>query len=97
MKERNKGKIKNNFWVATSRPKTVDAKAKDRLCSPLHLAAYLLNLDNYYRDNEVVKNPRLMDAIHTCVENSFTTFGANHQVVNMEFSKYIDASGLFGK
>ncbi|GFS33653.1 hypothetical protein Acr_00g0029840 [Actinidia rufa] len=76
----------------------IDAKAKDRLDRPLHLAAYLLNPYYFFKDQSIEDDPMVMDAFITCVEMFFPDdFQLQHLVSNVELLKYKGKVGLFGR
>ncbi|XP_077233649.1 uncharacterized protein LOC143875954 [Tasmannia lanceolata] len=87
------GAFKNNENTYKPILEIIDAKAKDRLDSPLHLAGYFLNPYYYFRDDKVEKDPRVMDAMITCIENFFPDdFDTQHILSNVELLKYKQAS-----
>ncbi|GFS33428.1 HAT transposon superfamily protein [Actinidia rufa] len=76
----------------------IDAKAKDRLDRPLHLAAYLLNPYYFFKDQSIENEPMVMDAFITCVEMFFPDdFQLQHLVLNVELLKYKGKVSSFGR
>ncbi|XP_057463951.1 uncharacterized protein LOC130753827 [Actinidia eriantha] len=76
----------------------IDAKAQDRLDSPLHLAAYLLNPYYFFKDQSIEDDPMVMDAFITCVKMFFPNdFQLQNLVSNVELLKYKERVGSFGK
>jgi hypothetical protein len=67
----------------------IDAKARDRLDSPLHVAAYLLNPYYFFKDQSIQYDPLVMEEIFTCVEKFFPEdIGMQNLVTNVELLKY---------
>ncbi|XP_061994995.1 uncharacterized protein LOC133712901 [Rosa rugosa] len=76
----------------------IDDKARDRLDSPLHLVAYLLNPYYTYKDQSIQNNEVVMDAFFTCVEKFFPDNIETQSVVtNIELGKYMNKKGGFGR
>ncbi|GFS30772.1 hypothetical protein Acr_00g0013980 [Actinidia rufa] len=76
----------------------IDAKAQDRLDSPLHLAAYLLNPYYFFKDQSIEDDPMVMDAFIVCVEMFFPNdIQLQNLVSNVELLKYKEKVGSFRK
>ncbi|XP_004306187.1 PREDICTED: uncharacterized protein LOC101313541 [Fragaria vesca subsp. vesca] len=75
----------------------VDAKARDRLDSPLHVAAYLLNPYYTFADPSLENDEVVMDGFFTCVEKLFPDIQTQNLVINIELHKYLKKEGLFGR
>ncbi|KAL5764322.1 hypothetical protein ACOSP7_016678 [Xanthoceras sorbifolium] len=67
-KEEIKVVLRNNVSVYRPILDIIDSKAKDRLDTPLHKTAYLLNPFYCYKDPEIGKDCDLMNALYACVE-----------------------------
>jgi hypothetical protein len=76
----------------------IDNKMKDRLDSPLHLAAYLLNPYYSYNDDSIFTNEQVMDGFITAVETFYHgDYDKQSKVLNEELHKFKDKQGHFGK
>lgn len=76
----------------------IDAKMKDRLDTPLHLAAYLLNPYYSYNDDSIFTNEQVMDGFMTAVETFYHgDYDKQSKVINEELHKFRDKQGHFGK
>lgn len=49
----------------------IDEKMKDRLDTPLHVAAYFLNPYYFYKDPEIQKDFEVMEGFIACVETYY--------------------------
>lgn len=97
-KEEIKEAFKNNETNYRPIHAIIDAKAKDRLDSPLHLTTYLLNPYYFFKDPNIQSDPLVMDAIFTCVEKFFPDdFNMQSLVINTELLKYKKKEGGFGR
>jgi hypothetical protein len=97
-----KEEIKETFknQEANYRPilEIIDAKARDRLDSPLHLAGYLLNPYYFFKDQSIQYDPLVMEGIFICVEKFFPNdIDAQSMVTNVELLKYKKKEGGFGR
>ncbi|XP_052176485.1 uncharacterized protein LOC127790825 [Diospyros lotus] len=75
----------------------IDARVKDRLDSPLHFAAYLLNPYYLFKDMDMQFDNELMDGFFNAVEMFF--YGDDRMqghILNVELPKYT-CKGVFGK
>ncbi|GAB2279862.1 hypothetical protein Dimus_039388 [Dionaea muscipula] len=78
----------------------IDAKAKDRLDSPLHLVAYMLNPFYYYKESLLQADDAqiVMDGVIECVEHLLPDDEEGQDnVINIELVKYKNKDGAFGK
>ncbi|CAN6869304.1 unnamed protein product [Brassica oleracea] len=76
----------------------IDEKMKDRLDTPLHVAAYFLNPYYCYKDPEIQKDYEVMEGFIACVETYYHgDFEKQNRVVNQELSLYKSKSGSFGR
>ncbi|XP_013617265.1 PREDICTED: uncharacterized protein LOC106323734 [Brassica oleracea var. oleracea] len=76
----------------------IEEKMKDRLDTPLHVAAYFLNPYYFYKDPEIQKDYEVMEGFIACVENYYHgDFEKQNRVVNQELSLYKSKSGSFGR
>ncbi|XP_052177733.1 uncharacterized protein LOC127791758 [Diospyros lotus] len=76
----------------------IEARVKDRLDSPLHFAAYLLNPYYFFKDMSIKLDHEVMDGFFNCVEMFYDTNGElQGHVVNIELPKYTHKEGTFGK
>ncbi|XP_062222565.1 uncharacterized protein LOC133921624 isoform X1 [Phragmites australis] len=76
----------------------IDAKMKDRLDSPLHLAAYFLNPYYGYNDPSIFTDEHVMDGFISAVETFYHgNYDKQSQVLNEELYKYKDKLGHFAK
>lgn len=76
----------------------IDSRVKDRLDSPLHLTAYLLNPYYYYKDDEAKNDPNCMGALLICTEAFFPDdYEAQNSVCNIELHRYKAMEGIFSK
>ncbi|CAN6900566.1 unnamed protein product [Brassica oleracea] len=76
----------------------IDEKMKDRLDTPLHVAAYFLNPYYFYKDPEIQKDYEVMEGFIACVETYYHgDFEKQNRVVNQELSLYKSKSGSFGR
>ncbi|XP_052203671.1 uncharacterized protein LOC127808959 [Diospyros lotus] len=76
----------------------IDARVKDRLDSPLHFAAYLLNPYYLFKDMDMQFDNELMDGFFNAVEMFF--YGDDRMqghILNVELPKYTCKEGVFGK
>ncbi|XP_022571064.1 uncharacterized protein LOC111213558 [Brassica napus] len=65
----------------------IDEKMKDRLDTPLHVAAYFLNPYYFYKDPEIQKDYEVMEGFIACVETYYHgDFEKQNRVVNQELS-----------
>jgi hypothetical protein len=73
-------------------------KARGRLDSPLHLAAYLLNPYFTYNNPSIENDNVVMDGFFVCVESFFPDdIESQNLVVNVEVLKYLKKDGGFGR
>ncbi|XP_025799091.1 uncharacterized protein LOC112878993 isoform X2 [Panicum hallii] len=76
----------------------IDNKMKDRLDSPLHLAAYLLNPYYSYNDGSIFTSEQVMDGFITAVETFYHgDYDKQSKVLNEELHKFRDKQGHLGK
>ncbi|XP_073015997.1 uncharacterized protein [Primulina eburnea] len=76
----------------------IDEKSRNRLDSPLHLAAYLLNPYYSFNDPSIGSEEVVTNGFFTCVESFFPDdIDSQSEVVNVEFLKYINKEGGFGR
>jgi len=76
----------------------IDDKMKDRLDSPLHKAAYLLNPYYSYNDDSIFNNEEIMDGFFTVVETFYHgDYDKENKVLNEELCKFREKQGHFGK
>lgn len=76
----------------------VDKKMKDRLDSPLHLAAYLLNPHYSYVDTSLFEDSKLTEGFINCVETFYHgDEEMQDQVVNKELRIFQNREGAFAK
>uniref|UniRef100_A0A8R7PEK6 DUF659 domain-containing protein n=1 Tax=Triticum urartu TaxID=4572 RepID=A0A8R7PEK6_TRIUA len=76
----------------------VEKKMKDRLDSPLHLAAYLLNPYYSYADTNIFDDGTINEGFISCVETFY--YGDDDkqdQAVNFELKKFQNREGSFAK
>ena len=74
----------------------IDDKMKDRLDSPLHKAAYLLNPYYSYNDDSIFMNDKIMDGFFT-VAFYHGDYDKQNKVLNEELCKFREKQGHFGK
>ena len=78
----------------------IEARVKDRLDSPLHLAAYLLNPYYLFKNKAIYLDNEVMDGLFNCVEMFYhgdDNFELQGHVINIELPKYNRKEGAFGK
>lgn len=76
----------------------VGTKARDRLDSPLHLAAYLFNPFYFFKNESIQDDPLVMEGIFICVERFFPDdIDAQSIVTNVELLNYTKKEGGFGR
>ncbi|XP_052207042.1 uncharacterized protein LOC127811330 [Diospyros lotus] len=76
----------------------IEARVKDRLDSPLHFAAYLLNPYYFFKDMDIQLDNEVMDGLFNCVEMFYHYDGElQGHVINVELPKYTRKDGAFGK
>jgi hypothetical protein len=76
----------------------VDKKMKNKFNVPLHMSAYLLNLQFSYADEIIFESPKVTTHFMDCVETFFHgDDGTQDQVFNYEFSLFQKREGAFGK
>ena len=76
----------------------VDSKAKDRLDTPLHMTAYLLNPFYCYKDPQIAKEGALLDAVCSCLERLFPDdIEKQTRILMTDLAKYTGKEGAFGK
>lgn len=73
---------------------TIDAKAKERLHSPLRFVSYFLNY--YFRNGYVAKYPNIKDASLLVLRSSFLD-DIEIQIERLMSLKYKNSSGMFGR
>jgi hypothetical protein len=87
-----------NLVVYNNIIEIIDNKMKDRLDSPLHLAAYLLNPYYSYNDDSIFTSEQVMDGFITAVETFYHgDYDKQSKVLNEELHKFKDKHGHFGK
>lgn len=78
--------------------KIIDEKSKGRLDTPLHYAAYLLNLYFYFKDSSISNDTNVMNEFLNCVEIIFPIDeDMQSTIANDELLKYKSKSGNFGR
>ncbi|XP_075506541.1 uncharacterized protein LOC142543269 isoform X1 [Primulina tabacum] len=71
---------------------------KDRLDTSLHTTAFLLNPYFYYKDSSIALYGEVAAGIFECMEVLHADeFELQDTIINKEFEKYRDKTGLFGK
>ncbi|KAM3410492.1 hypothetical protein ACQJBY_002604 [Aegilops geniculata] len=97
-----KKEIKEVYGNVESRYKDVinivEKKMKDRLDSPLHLAAYLLNPYYSYADTNIFDDGTITEGFISCVETFY--YGDDDkqdQAVNFELKRFQNREGSFAK
>ncbi|XP_052208388.1 uncharacterized protein LOC127812099 [Diospyros lotus] len=78
----------------------IEARVKDRLDSPLHLEAYLLNPYYLFKNKTIYLDNEVMDGFFNCVEMFYhgdDHFELQGHVINVELPKYTRKEGAFGK
>ncbi|XP_052182093.1 uncharacterized protein LOC127794867 [Diospyros lotus] len=76
----------------------IEVRVKDRLDSPLHFAAYLLNSYYFFKDMGIKLDHEVMDGFFNCVEMFYDANGElQGHVVNIELPKYTHKERTFGK
>jgi hypothetical protein len=76
----------------------VDKKMKDRLDSPLHLVAYLLNPHYSYQDESIFESAKVTTGYMECVETFFHGDDImQDQVLNYDFPLFQKRAGNYGK
>ncbi|CAN1774733.1 hypothetical protein LINPERHAP1_LOCUS13061 [Linum perenne] len=77
----------------------VDKKMRGRLDGPLQLTAYMLNPYYSYGDSSIFDDTDITTAFITCVEQFYNGSGdaIQAEVVNVEYIKFSNKEGLFGK
>lgn len=76
----------------------IDNKMKDKLDSPLHLAAYLLNPYYSYNDDSIFTSEQVMEGFITTVETFYHgDYDKQSKVLNEELHKFRDKQEHFGK
>lgn len=76
----------------------IDNKMKDKLDSPLHLAAYLLNPYYSYNDDSIFTGEQVMEGFITAVEIFYHgDYNKQSKVLNEELHKFKDKQEHFGK
>ncbi|XP_066324053.1 uncharacterized protein [Miscanthus floridulus] len=76
----------------------IDDKMKDRLDTPLHKVAYLLNPYYSYNDDSIFMNEEIMDGFFTIVETFYHgDYDKQNKVLNEELCKFREKQGHFGK
>lgn len=76
----------------------IEAKMKNRLDTPIHLMAYLLNPYFHYKDNDLQKDVLVNDGMADFFETYF--FGdveMQNKVYSEEIPKYKKKDGKFGR
>jgi hypothetical protein len=87
-----------NIVVYNNIIEIIDNKMKDRLDSPLHLAAYLLNPYYSYNDDSIFTSEQVMDGFITVVQTFYHgDYDKQSKVLNEELHKFKDKQGHFGK
>lgn len=74
----------------------VEKKAKGRLDSPLHLAAYYLNPYYYYRDNVVQEDTAARSAMMHCIDVFYPDIEIQDKIGAEEFLAFKRAKGTMG-
>jgi hypothetical protein len=97
-----KKEIKEVYGNVASRYKdvidVVEKKMKDRLDSPLHLAAYLLNPYYSYADTNIFDEGTITGGFINCVETFYNADDSKQeQAVNVELRKFQSREGSFAK
>ncbi|KAM0894150.1 hypothetical protein ACQ4PT_024652 [Festuca glaucescens] len=97
-----KKEIKEVYGNVASRYKdvidVVEKKMKDRLDSPLHLAAYLLNPYYSYADTNIFDDGTITEGFISCVETFYHGDDSKQdQAVNVELRKFQNREGSFAK
>ncbi|XP_075479611.1 uncharacterized protein LOC142520502 [Primulina tabacum] len=76
----------------------LESKMKDRLDTSLHTTAFLLNPYLYYKDSSIALYGEIATGIFECMEVLHADeFELQDTIINKEFAKYRDETGLFGK
>ena len=76
----------------------VDKKMKNRLDSPLHVAAYMLNPYYSYKEASIFDDPNVMEKFMLCCETYFKgDEEKEYLAVNEDFDKFRTRQGSFGK
>ncbi|CAA0829171.1 hAT transposon superfamily protein [Striga hermonthica] len=76
----------------------IDVKMKNRLDTPLHLAAYFLNPFYSYNDSSIFANEDVMDGFISAVETFYHgDYEKQNQVLNEDLHKFKDQTGHFAK
>lgn len=76
----------------------IEEKMKDRLDSPLLLAAYLLNPFYLYKDSTILYDLEISEGFLNCVETFYHgDIAKQNKVVNDEIHLYRSRSGPFGR
>lgn len=76
----------------------IDAKMKDRLDSPLHLTAYLLNPFYHYKDPLLHLDHDVAVGVIDCLDVLFPgNLVIQNQIMNDELPKYKNKENLFGR
>jgi hypothetical protein len=76
----------------------VEKKMKDRLDSPLHLAAYLLNPYYSYADTNILDDGTVTEGFINCVETFYHGDDSKQdQAVNMDLRRFQNREGSFSK
>ena len=69
----------------------IDAKMKDRLDTPLHLAAYFLNPYYTYNDASIFIDEQVMDGLITTIETFYHgDYDKQSKVLNEDLDKFKD-------
>ncbi|KAL5799447.1 hypothetical protein ACOSQ3_032529 [Xanthoceras sorbifolium] len=97
-KEEIKVVLRNNVSVYRPILDIIDSKAKDRLDTPLHKTAYLLNPFYCHKDPEIGKDCDLMNALYACVEIMYPDdMDKQTQILMNDLVKYTNKEDVFGK
>ena len=75
----------------------IEKKAKDRLDSPLHLAAYYFNPYYYYKDNTIKEDTSVKAALMYCIDKFYPEEYNIHDIIgSKEVQAYKSAAGIMG-
>ncbi|XP_022883721.1 uncharacterized protein LOC111400523 [Olea europaea var. sylvestris] len=75
----------------------IDLKGKDRIDSPLHTTAYLLNPFYFFKNPKIKDNQLITNNVILCVEKFFSDAQMQHHVINVELQRYTQKEGAYGR
>ncbi|CAO2148778.1 unnamed protein product [Urochloa humidicola] len=96
--KRGLGNLDKNGTLYKTIIEIIDGKMKNRLDTPLHLAAYFLNPYYSYNDPSIFTSEQVMDGLMMAVETFYHgDYDKQNQVLNEELARFKDQVGHFSK